>query len=85
MLAGMRPTQQFAVKFSQLDWRKLLFRENLKHDSQNVEIVDSFRKVLYFEIACYAASIYVFKTNNENTRTTYDICSKLTVNTPKLT
>ena len=30
-----------------------------------------------------SAGIYLFKVNNENTRTVFDICSKLTIKIPK--
>ena len=39
----------------------------------------------YTNILCYSnpASDYLFKANNRNTRKRCDICSKLTIKTPK--
>ena len=37
----------------------------------------------YFAKVCKSATIYLFKDNNENTTTICEICSKLTINTPR--
>ena len=37
--------------------------------------------VLVFFIVIYPADIYLFKVNNRNTRTSCEICSKLTIKT----
>ena len=35
------------------------------------------------QIFLYPASIYMFKDNNKNSRTRFEICSKLTIETPE--
>ena len=39
--------------------------------------------LLATKLKSYPAGIYLFKVNNRNTRTRYEICSKLTINTPE--
>ena len=41
-------------------------------------------KMVVFPILSYPAGIYLFKVNNENTRTMCKICSKLTIKTLEL-
>ena len=37
----------------------------------------------FWRLKCFLAGIYLLKVNNRNTRKKYEICSKLTTNTPE--
>ena len=49
-----------------------------ENDSSDIESVLSCNNPSKFP-----AGIYMFKVNNRNTRTRYEICSKLTIKTPE--
>ena len=48
-----------------------------------ITIIIQRRVTHYWRLKRFLAGIYLLKVNNKSTRTKYDICSKLTTNTPE--
>ena len=70
--------------------RKVVVSTNIAETSLTIDgvvfVIDpgfSKQKVKFLAIKHYPAGNYLFKVNNENIRTIWRICSKLTVNTPE--
>ena len=48
-----------------------------------ITIIIQKRVTHFWRLKCFLAGIYLLKVNNRNTRKKYEICSKLTTNTPE--
>ena len=48
-----------------------------------ITIIIQKRVTHFWRLKCFLAGIYLLKFNNRNTRKKYEICSKLTTNTPE--
>ena len=66
------------ISLSQSKFQQLLLK--IKFPTSSVQIQTKF---ILYSAKCDPAGIYMFKVNNRNTRTRFEICSKLTIKTPE--
>ena len=66
------------ISLSQSKFQQLLLK--IKFPTSSVQIQTKF---ILYSAKCDPADIYMFKVNNRNPRTRFEICSKLTIKTPE--